>query len=1307
MSSIQPKSLIDKVIWFSLTNKVPVFMVALFLLAWGILVSPFDWGIGGPLRNPVPMDAIPDIGESQQIVFTQWQGRSPQDIEDQITYPLTTVLLGMPGVKAIRSFSQFGFSSVYVIFKDGVDFYWARSRVLEKLNSLTDVTFPAGVQPALGPDATPLGQVFWYTLEGRDREGNPTGGWDLHELRTIQDYYVRYALLGVDGVSEVASVGGFVQEYQVDMDPDRMRANGVTLDQVTAAIRGANREVGAQTIEVNKVEYLVRGIGFIKGMEDLENAVIRLNGTVPVFVKQVANVSLGPAAREGALDKGGAEAVGGVVLVRYGANPLEVIKEVWKKIRETGPGLPTKTLSDGTTSQVHIVPFYDRTELIHESLDTLRQALSQEIVITIIVTLVLLGHLGSSILISGLLPLSVLICFILMKISGVDANIVALSGIGIAIGTMVDMGIIIAENIIRHLQKNDSGVNPLHVVFRACQEVGRAVVSAVATTIISFLPVLTMEAAEGKLFKPLAFTKTIALVASLVTAVVLIPPLVHLLFSSRGKGRPHGWILFEGMIYLGGVLALLWSWKLGLIVALIGGYNLLLPRISETARRWTKSLTSGVVALCVSLALAYDWMPLGVDKGFLRNALFVALTIGLVLSVYILYQRKYRSVLSWCLDHKKAFLSLPIGLILVGWMVWQGADSLLGRLPALLRNSAPVNYLVEKFPGLGEEFMPPLDEGSFLFMPSTMSHASIGEALDIVQKQDRAIRAVPEVEAVVGKVGRVQSAMDPAPVSMVETLVTYRHEYLQDGEGKTIRFKFSPKEWDLFRDGDGNPLSAPDNKPYLVQGRFARDEQGRLIQDPLGKPFRLWRLPLDPALNPGRKPWNGIKKPDDIWSAITRAAEIPGTTSAPKLQPISARMVMLQSGIRASIGIRVTGPDLETIQKVCVDIEGILREVPSISPPTVIGDRVIGKPYLEIHVDRETIGQYGISLDKVLEVIEYAIGGTRVSTTVEGRERYPVRVRYQRELRDDLETIGKVLVPTPEGLQIPLMQLAEIVYVRGPMSIRGENSFLTGYVLFDKKPGHAEVEVVKQAKETLEEKISYGEFQVPPGVMYSFIGTYEGHLRSQKRLMVILPLAFFLIYTILYLEFRSVVTSALVFSGIPVAWAGGFIMLWLYGQPWFLDFFVFGVSMRDLFQVHPVNLSVAVWVGFLAVFGIAEDDGVIMATYLELTFRGRRVRDVADIRTTVVEASLRRIRPCMMTTATTLLSLIPIFSSGGKGSDIMVPMAIPSFGGMAVEILASLMVPVLYCAVKEYKLKNQRSEVGDQRSEEEGIVHGA
>ena len=531
MHSFQRPSLLDRIIRYCLENKLVIAILMVVIIAWGIMVAPFDWQIAGLHRDPVPVDAIPDIGENQQIVFTEWMGRSPQDVEDQITYPLTVSLLGIPGVKTIRSYSFFGFSSIYVIFKDDVEFYWSRSRVLEKLNSLPSGTVPDGVQPALGPDATALGQVFWYTLEGRDQDGNPTGGWDLHELRSIQDWTVRYALQSADGVSEVASVGGFVQEYQIDVNPDAMRANHVTLTDVFNAVRNSNVDVGAKTIEINKAEYVIRGLGFIKEIADIEKTVVRQSGNVPLRVSNVATVSLGPALRRGALDKGGAEVVGGVVVVRYGENPLATIKNVKKQIEQIAPGLPKKTLPDGRTYQVTIVPFYDRTGLIYETLGTLNTALVDEILVTIIVVIIMVMHLRSSLLISGLLPLTVLMTFIAMKLFGVDANIVALSGIAIAIGTIVDMGIVICENILRHLDQAHPDENKLEVIFRASSEVGSAVLTAIATTVVSFLPVFTMEAAEGKLFKPLAFTKTFALIASVIVALTIIPPLAHILFT--------------------------------------------------------------------------------------------------------------------------------------------------------------------------------------------------------------------------------------------------------------------------------------------------------------------------------------------------------------------------------------------------------------------------------------------------------------------------------------------------------------------------------------------------------------------------------------------------------------------------------------------------------------------------------------------------------------------------------------------------------------------------------------------------------
>jgi copper/silver efflux system protein len=1281
--------MVESIIRFCIERKVLIFVVTFLLAGWGVLVAPFDWPVGGPLRSPVPVDAIPDIGENQQIVFTQWVGRSPQDVEDQITYPLTVSLLGIPDVKTIRSTSMFGFSSIYIIFKDEADFYWCRTRILEKLNSLPEGTLPEGVQPALGPDATAMGQVFWYTLEGHDKDGMRLGGWDLHELRTIQDWYVRYALLSVEGVSEVASVGGFVQEYQVDLDPDRMRANNVTLNEVIRAVRGANRDVGAQTLEVNRVEYLIRGLGFIKKLQDLEDAVIRVNEGVPIFVRTVARVSLGPAARQGALDKEGVEAVGGVVVVRYGENPLRVIKAVKEKIAEISPGLPRRTLQNGTLSEVRIVPFYDRTRLIEETLGTLNQILSQEVMVTIIVILVSIYHFGSSFLVSGLLPLAVLLCFVAMKVFRVDANIVALTGIAIAVGTMVDMAIIFTENILRHIGKAPAGANRLKIVVEASREVWGAVLAAVSTTIVSFLPIFTMEGAEGKLFKPLAFTKTFALSASLLVALFVIPPLAYLVYSNRSGRGKYGWIFYEGLIYLGGLLILFLNWKAGLIVIFVGAYNLVLPRIPERARPWARTASHVAVGAGAALILTGAWMPLGLEKGLARNGLFVAFLIGGVLLAFALFQRRYERILGWCLARKSAFLAIPLAFVLLGLTVWQGFDTVFGWLPAFIKKSSPATYAAAKFPGLGREFMPPLDEGAYLYMPSTMPHASIGEVLDMIQRQDVAIKAIPEVETVVGKLGRVQSPLDPAPVSMIETLITYRTEFLTDEKGSPKRFRYDAEKTDLFRSLEGRPLSAPDGKPYFVKGAFVRDDKNGLIPDPLGQPFRLWRPALDARLNPGREDWPGIRRPDDIWAQILIAGQLPGITGAARLQPISARMVMLQSGIRASMGIRVTGPDLDTIQDVIIRIEEFVREVTMVQPASVIADRVIGKPYLEIEIDRQSIGQYGITVETVLDVIDFAIGGRRITTTVEGRERYPVRVRYVRELRDEIETLGRVLVPAPDGTQIPLMQVADINYVRGPSAIKGEDTFLAGYVLFDSKPQHAEVAVVETVRDYLNEKMEYGELRLPSGVSYAFIGTYENQVRAERLLIVILPLALLIIFMIHYHHFASFITASLTFSSIVVAWSGGFIMIWLYGQPWFLDFSLFGTSMRELFQVHSINLSVAVWVGFLALFGIAEDDGVVMATYLKDTFARRDPSTIKEIREATVHACLQRIRPCLMTTSTTLLSLIPVLTSTGRGADLMVPMAIPVFGGMILEGMTNLVVPTLYCAAKERKLRKE------------------
>ncbi|MCP4547723.1 MAG: efflux RND transporter permease subunit [bacterium] len=1247
-NAVSDNSLLGRLVGFCLRNKLLVGLFVILMVVWGLMSAPFDWRLGGLPRNPVAVDAIPDIGENQQIVFTKWGGRSPQDIEDQISYPLTAALLGIPNVKSVRSSSMFGFSTIYVIFDDDVEFYWSRSRVLEKLASLPPGTLPAEVQPTLGPDATALGQVFWYTLEGRDAEGRPTGGWDLDELRSIQDWQVRYALMSAEGVSEVASVGGFLKEFQVDVDPDILLALNVDLEEVYRAIQQSNIDVGARSIEVNSVEYIVRGIGFLRNLAEIENTVIRTVNDLPLRVRDVATVSLGPALRRGALDKGGAEVVGGVVVVRYGENPLAVIGNVKEKIAEIAPGLPRRTLEDGTVSQVELIPFYDRTGLIQETLDTLGTALFDEVLVTIIVVIVMLLHLRSSLVIAGLLPLAVLMSFIAMKRFGVDANIVALSGIAIAIGTMVDMGIIVSENILKRLREAGDSEPSIAVVRRATVEVGSAVMTAVATTIISFLPVFTMEAAEGKLFGPLAFTKTFALLASIVVALVVIPPLAQTLFPLRFKlGRFGKRSAPPGKI--------IWIWN-------------------------------GLLVLAVGLLLTKHWQPLGTEIGLVRNFIFVAMLIGGLLLLFLLLQRAYPRLLAWCLDHKLLFLTLPVLLVLFGLLVWLGFDRVFGGLPDSMRGWRPTAALSRSFPGLGKEFMPSLDEGSYLLMPTTMPHASIGEALDVIQKQDMSIDAIPEVMSVVGKIGRVESPLDPAPVSMVETVINYHSRYLRDDNGKRIKFRFDRRDQDLVRSAAGEPLHAADGETYHARGRYARDAAGELIPDKRGRPFPLWRPALDPALNPGRMAWPGIRNPDDIWREILDAAAIPGTTSAPKLQPIATRLVMLQSGMRAPMGIKVKGSDLQDIERTGLELERLLKQVPGVEPSTVFADRIVGKPYLEIRIDREAIGRYGISLGKVQNVIETAIGGKQVTTVIARRERYPVRVRYQREVRDRLEDLERILVAAPGGRQIPLAQLAEISYVQGPQVIKSEDTFLVGYVLFDKRAGYSEVDVVEQARDHLMAKLAAGDFELPAGVSYSFAGSFENQVRAERKLMIVLPLALGIIFMILYLQFRSVMTTGLVFSGISVAWAGGFLLIWLYSQPWFLDIHVFGVHLRELFQVHPINLSVAVWVGFLALFGIASDDGVLMGTYLDQVFRGKQPVTRREIRELTIAGARRRIQPALMTSATTILALVPVLTSSGRGSDIMVPMAIPTFGGMIVVLLTVFTFPTLYCAVQERRL---------------------
>jgi len=1247
--------MLNKSIKFLIENKLVAVLMLVLFIGWGTVNAPFNWDTGFLPRNPVAVDAIPDIGENQQIVFTKWDGRSPQDIEDQITYPLTTSLLGIPGVKTIRSSSMFGFSSIYIIFEEDIEFYWSRSRILEKLNSLPSGLLPEDVNPTLGPDATGLGQIFWYTLEGRDENGNVTGGWDLQELRSIQDYYVKYALSSANGVSEVASIGGYVQEYQVDVNPELMRQYNIGLNHVVKAVKESNKDIGAQTLEINQAEYLVRGLGYVKSISDIENAVVVSEDYTSIRIKDIGKVSIGPAARRGILDKEGAEVVGAVVVARYGANPMEVINNVKDKIKELSAGLPSKVLSDGRTSQVTIVPFYDRTELIEETLGTLKEALTLEILITILVIIIMVFNLRASVLISGLLPVAVLMVFIAMILFGVDANIVALSGIAIAIGTMVDVGVILSENIIRHLDEDDGKLPINNVVYNATVEVSGAIVTAVMTTIISFIPVFTMIGAEGKLFRPLAFTKTFALTASLIVALFLIPPFAAFLFRRKNIKTNFNYAL-AGALILFGILAVIYGYWLGIVVIAFGIIALLKLQQKITEKQ-SNLFNIAVSAFAIIFLLAEYWRPLGVDKSIFWNLIFVSIICFGILGVFIVFRNYYTRILRWCLNNKLLFLSIPTLIVIAGFFI--------------MKNT-------------GKEFMPSLNEGSFLLMPTSMPHSGVAENKRVLQQLDMAVASIPEIETVVGKAGRTESALDPAPLSMYENIIQYKPEYMLNEKGERQRYKVNDDG--LFELKDGRLVhnenravssSTEENKAVNISTTLNVTKE-QLISYNDGEFYRNWRPE--------------IKSPDDIWNEIVKVTRLPGVTSAPKLQPIETRLVMLQTGMRAPMGIKVKGQDLKQIEAFGVQLEKILKQAEGVKQEAVFADRIVGKPYLLIDIDREKIARYGISIQDVQDVLKVAVGGMVLTQTVEGRERYGVRVRYPRELRANPTDLQQIYVPVEKGSPVPLSELATIRYEQGPQVIKSEDTFLVGYVLFDKLDGFAEVNVVENAQTLIQKKIDSGELIVPKGINYKFTGTYENQLRAEKTLSVVVPLALAIIFLILYFQFRSVATSLMVFTGIAVAFAGGFIMIWLYGQNWFLNFNFFGENLRDLFQMHTINLSVAVWVGFIALFGIATDDGVIMATYLTQTFDRNKPTNKKDIRASIVEAGEKRIRPCLMTTATTILALLPVLTSTGRGSDIMIPMAIPSFGGMLIALITLFVVPVLYSWSKEVSLKKVNNE---------------
>ena len=1037
--------MIEKIIEYSARNRVVVLMFFALVIAWG------GWSVYN-----TPVDAIPDLSDNQVIVFTDYPGRSPQVVEDQVTYPLAVNLQGLPQVRAVRASSAFGFSMIYVIFEDKADIYWARTRVLERLNYAASL-LPSGVVPTLGPDGTGVGHVFWYTIEGK--------GYDLEQLRTLQDWFVRYQLNTVQGVAEVASIGGFVREYQIDVDPHKLFAYGIKVGKVMEAVKGSNKDVGGRLIEQADAEYLIRGSGYVKSKADLENIVVGadMRGT-PVYLKNLGTVQIGGAIRRGLLEMNGeGEKVGGIVVMRYGENAKEVIDRVKTKITELEKGLPPG---------VRIKVAYDRSDLISRAVDTLKENLLEESIVVSLVILVFLLHFPSALVIVLTLPISVLIAFITMKLMGVTSNIMSLGGIAIAIGVLVDAGVIMVENCYRHLSEmppEERTIKRLEVIITSAKQVGRAIFFSLAIIVLSFVPVFMLEGQEGKLFHPLAFTKTFSMMGSAIIAITLVPVLMF--FFMRGKMPPES--------------------------------------------------SNPVSTFFINL---------------------------------------YSPVIRWVLKWKKTTIGL---------------------------NLLALAIAVPLFMNLGSEFMPPLDEGSLLYMPVTLPNVSITEAKRIIQVQDTIIKSVPEVEHVLGKVGRAETSTDPAPVSMFESIIIL-------------------------------------------------------------KPKAEWR--------------KGVTKADivaELDSKLQQTGVRNGWT-----QPIINRINMLSTGVRTDLGVKIFGNDLNVLKDLAIQAETILKPINGAAD--VVAERVTGGNYLDIDIDRQAAARYGVSVGDIQDVIETALGGEMLSTTVEGRNRFPIRIRYLRDYRDSIDSIRRILVGGMEGSQIPLSLVTKLKLSTGAPEINSEGGLLRSLVYLNVR-GRDMGGFVTEAKQVLEQKL-----KLPAGYYVTWSGQWENQIRAKARLQVLIPLGMVIIFILLYFTFHSAIEASMVMLSVPFALVGGVYLVSALGY----------------------NLSVAVWVGFIALYGIAVETGVVMVIYLHEALDKKLVNGPCteqDIYDAAFKGAVLRLRPKLMTVAVALLGLIPIMWSVGTGADVMKPIAAPMIGGMissAVHVL--IMTPVIFVLMKIRDLKKGR-----------------
>jgi Cu(I)/Ag(I) efflux system membrane protein CusA/SilA len=1154
--------MINKIIRWSINNRFMVILATLFVIMGGIVA----------MVN-MPVDAIPDLSDVQVIIYTEYAGQAPQVVEEQVTYPLTTAMLSVPFAKVVRGYSFFGFSFVYIIFEDGTDLYWARSRVLEYLNFVAG-RLPAGVTPSLGPDATGVGWVYEYVIK------DTTGQYDLAQLRSLQDWYLRYELTAVPGVSEVASIGGFVKQYQVEVDPNKLLAYGLSIRKIRQAILRSNNDVGGKLVEMGETEFMVRGLGYIASMADIGNIAVGVDrkGT-PILLKTIANIQVGPELRRGILDwNGESEVVGGIVVMRYGENALEVIRRVKQRLQELQKGLPKGVVVESG---------YDRSGLILRAVNTLKTKLMEELTVVALICFLFLLHFRSAFVALFTLPVGILISFLIMYAMGINANIMSLGGIAIAIGVMVDASVVMVENAHKHLERDRGKKSHMEIITLASQEVGPALFYSLLIITISFFPVFTLSEQSGRLFKPLAYTKTFAMAASSVLAITIIPVLMTFFIretpiepSLPKRRKVKIWITWVGsppiLVILAGILGVdLPDWSL-------------------------------VVALILSVFIFFCLVPQKImpeEKNPLSR-FFI-----------LIYRPLIRLVLEW----RKTMVLVAILIVAVTWY---------------------------PFSRLGSEFMPPLNEGDLLYMPTTLPGISITKAKELLQQTDKIIQRFPEVHHTLGKIGRADTPTDPAPLSMIETTITLRPE--TEHEMISVDRFFS--DWPGW-------LKEP------LTWVWPEEKKGKIIHEwrkrPVERFFSGWpgflKKPLALLF-----PLERYMTISELTDELDRAIQFPGLTNAWTM-PIRTRIDMLSTGIKTPVGIKLMGPDIAVLTEIGETVEAVVRDIPGTL--SAFAERVTGGNYLDFSIRRDHIARYGLTVGDVQDVIMTAIGGMNITYTVEGLERYPVNLRYSRELRDDIEQLKRVLVPAPTGAQVPLAQLADISIHKGPAGIKSENARRTAWIYVDIR-GVDVGTFVKRAMEVVNREVD-----IPPGYSMVWSGQFEYMERARKTLNIIIPATLVVIFILLYIHFNSIIEAVIVMASLPFALVGGIWLLYFLGY----------------------NLSVAVMVGFIALAGLAAETGVVMLVYLDGVFerrmQGGEMTTTRDLDAAIIEGAVDRVRPKIMTVATTLIGLLPVMWGHEAGSQVMKRIAAPMVGGLVSStILTLVIIPVVYRIWKRWEM---------------------